>query len=225
MPGPPVHRALRHPRQRRRARSFVAAVTRGQNPRLRRLFNHMFEYHRMPSEGHVQRLASKDVVSGGSVPIGELHILDHRLARQYVRSVSHFLHSQEASRPEPRLLDWAAVRSRAFPHSNAKRSSLRNRSTHSRRRRPTADPSPIRLMPTTLHHPKRLQPSPAVTSIRHGQPINLFDVPPTAHRNPMSDTPHALSEVAWVGLTAPAACTPSGGCDDEHPQAHGWGRI
>src|SRR5215217_6452369 len=27
-------------------------------------------------------------------------------------------------------------------------------------------------------------------------------------------------EVAWVCLTAAVACTPSGGCDDEHPQAH-----
>jgi hypothetical protein len=40
-----------------------------------------------------------------------------------------------------------------------------------------------------------------------------------------SNTPHAPSEVARVGLTAPAACTPSGGCDDERPQAHGRGRL
>jgi hypothetical protein len=43
---------------------------------------------------------------------------------------------------------------------------------------------------------------------------------PTNFRNPMSSTPHAPPEVAQVGLTAVAACTPSGGCDDESPQAH-----
>jgi hypothetical protein len=31
--------------------------------------------------------------------------------------------------------------------------------------------------------------------------------------------------VARVGLTAWAACTPFGGCDDEHPQAHSRGRV
>ena len=31
--------------------------------------------------------------------------------------------------------------------------------------------------------------------------------------------------VARVGLTAPAACTPSGECDDEPPQTHRWVRV
>jgi conjugative relaxase-like TrwC/TraI family protein len=41
----------------------------------------------------------------------------------------------------------------------------------------------------------------------------------------MCHTPSALLEVARVGLTVAAACTPSGGCDDEHPQAHSRVRV
>jgi hypothetical protein len=44
---------------------------------------------------------------------------------------------------------------------------------------------------------------------------------PSSHsQNSMLDTPDALPEVARVVLTALEACTPSGGCDDESPQAH-----
>ena len=47
---------------------------------------------------------------------------------------------------------------------------------------------------------------------------------PSHSQNSMLDTPHAPPEVTRVGLTARAACTPFGGCDDEPPQAHsrGW---
>jgi hypothetical protein len=41
----------------------------------------------------------------------------------------------------------------------------------------------------------------------------------------VDNTPDAPSEVARVVLTAPAACTPSGGCDDEPAQAHSWSRL
>ena len=53
---------------------------------------------------------------------------------------------------------------------------------------------------------------------------NPLYVPPPDRKNAMSHTPHA-PELARVGLTAPTACTPSGGCDDEHPQAHSWVRV
>jgi hypothetical protein len=39
---------------------------------------------------------------------------------------------------------------------------------------------------------------------------NPLYVPPPDLKNAMSHTPHAPPEVAWVGLTAPAACTPFG---------------
>jgi hypothetical protein len=45
------------------------------------------------------------------------------------------------------------------------------------------------------------------------------DVPMELSKLRVEHTP-CTPEVARVGLTAPAACTPSGGCDDEHPQAH-----
>jgi hypothetical protein len=59
----------------------------------------------------------------------------------------------------------------------------------------------------------------------HQDNLDLFRVPPSRFQDPMSNTPHAPLEVARVGLTARAVCTPSGGCDDEHPQAHCGGRV
>jgi hypothetical protein len=39
----------------------------------------------------------------------------------------------------------------------------------------------------------------------------------------MCETPDAPQDVARVGLTVWRHVPPSGGCDDEHPQAHSWG--
>ena len=54
----------------------------------------------------------------------------------------------------------------------------------------------------------------------HRAPKGTAARAPSNPKASKSHTPHARSEVARVGLTAQAACTPSGGCDDEHPQAH-----
>jgi hypothetical protein len=56
----------------------------------------------------------------------------------------------------------------------------------------------------------------------HTDDLDLFRVPPSVSELLMCHTPNAPPEVARVVLTAPAACTPSGGCDDEPPQAHSW---
>src|SRR5215218_2465534 len=76
--------------------------------------------------------------------------------------------------------------------------------------------------------------SPAVYSASSTPPLNRRDIsdrPTSVRRTPSnsqsfeSNTPDAPSGVARVGLTAPAACTPSGRCDDEPPQAHRWVRV
>jgi hypothetical protein len=66
-------------------------------------------------------------------------------------------------------------------------------------------------------HRRGVEQSPATISSCFAYPHRFQD--------PMCHTPHAPTEVARLGLTAPAACTPSGGCDDEHPQADSGGRV
>jgi hypothetical protein len=59
----------------------------------------------------------------------------------------------------------------------------------------------------------------------HTDDSGLFRVPPNRFQDPMDHTPNAPPDVTRVGLTAPSACTPSGGCDDEPPQAHSGFRV
>jgi hypothetical protein len=85
----------------------------------------------------------------------------------------------------------------------------------------TVDSSLDPSSPWMRHRPRPSTTSWAVTV----DPVDLFRVPPSRFQDPLCCTPHAPPEITRVGLTAKALCTPSGGCDDEPPQAHSGLRV
>src|SRR5688500_3768426 len=68
------------------------------------------------------------------------------------------------------------------------------------------------------HTPTSGSPAPVCVDVAGRPPILISQC---SDSKSATITPHARPEVARVGLTARAVCTPSGGCDDEPAQAHG----